>query len=466
MISLSFHGAAQEVTGSLHLLDVNSNRIALDCGLYQGRRAEANRRNTTHPCDPGDIDAVILSHAHIDHSGKLPRLVKDGFSGAVYATPATRDLCALMLADSAHIQEEDAYYINKKRLRRGDPPVEPIYTSQDAVRTVALMHAVSYGRWFHVVPDVRARFFDAGHILGSAGVEIEINSNGRPHRKLVFTGDMGRFDTPILRDPAPLPPCDYLICESTYGGRRTGRAADLKDQLEAVLQKTFERRGKVIIPAFSVGRTQNVVYHLAQLMQENRIKRVPVYIDSPLSVSASEIFKLHPECYDEDALAFQTRAGDILGADCCTYVRDVEESKKIHRRRSPCVIISASGMCEVGRILHHLKNNIRSARNTILIVGYQAAHTLGRRLVEREPKVRIFGQRYRVKAEVKVLNGFSAHADMDELARLTSPVGAGCRQAFVVHGEPDQSAALQRTMSGNGFGRVEVPQPGETFTLD
>ncbi len=465
MTSLSFHGAAQEVTGSLHLLRVDGACIALDCGLFQGRRAEANAKNTTYPCDPGRIDAVILSHAHIDHSGRLPLLVRNGFAGEVYATPATRDLCALMLADSAHIQEEDAYYLNKKLIRRGQPTIKPLYQNQDAVGAVKLMRTVSYNRPFAVAKGVTGRFFDAGHILGSAGVELEICPDGAAPLKLVFTGDVGRPDAPILRDPAPLPGCDYLICESTYGGRRADRVADTRDRLEAVLNETFSRRGKVIIPAFSVGRTQTIIYYLAELLRQGRVKNVPVYIDSPLSVNASEIFKLHPECYDHDAMKLQRRDGDIFGNDCCTYIRDVEESKRLHRRRSSCVIISASGMCEAGRILHHLKNNIRSPRNTILIVGYQAAHTLGRRLVEREPFVRIFKQRYRVKAQVAVLNGFSAHADAGELAGLTRPLASRCRQAFVVHGEPDQSGALQQTMLDAGFARVTTPQRDQAFEL-
>lgn len=465
MTTISFHGAAQEVTGSLHLLRVDGACIALDCGLFQGRRAEANEKNTTYPCDPSKIDAVILSHAHIDHSGRLPLLVKNGFAGEVYATPATRDLCALMLADSAHIQEEDAYYLNKKLIRRGQPTIKPLYQNQDALGAVKLMRTVSYNRPFAVAKGVTGRFFDAGHILGSAGVELEICPDGAAPLKLVFTGDVGRPEAPILRDPAPLPECDYLICESTYGGRRADRVADTRDRLEAVLNETFSRRGKVIIPAFSVGRTQTIIYYLAELLRQGRVKNVPVYIDSPLSVNASEIFKLHPECYDHDAMKLQRRDGDIFGNDCCTYIRDVEESKRLHRRRSSCVIISASGMCEAGRILHHLKNNIRSPRNTILIVGYQASHTLGRRLVEREPFVRIFKQRYRVKAQVAVLNGFSAHADAGELAGLTRPLASRCRQAFVVHGEPDQSGALQQTMIDAGFARVATPQRDQTFEL-
>jgi metallo-beta-lactamase family protein len=465
MIKLTFHGAAQEVTGSMHLLSVNGYRIALDCGLFQGRRAEANAKNATYPCPPSELNAVVLSHAHMDHAGRLPRLAKDGFSGQIDATSATRDLCAVMLADSAHIQEEDAFYWNKKRVRRGELPIQPLYDQKDAVNAVKLMRTSSYNRPFEVVPGVTGSLFDAGHMLGSAGVHLLIERVGGNPISLVYTGDIGRPGMPIIRDPEPLPSCDYLITESTYGGRTTDPVEDLATRLEAVMNETLDRDGKVIIPSFSVGRTQTVLYTLQQLFQAERVRRVPVYVDSPLAVDATEVFRLHPECFDTDATAFFAETGDVLGARCCTYIHDVEQSKELHKRKKPCVIISASGMCEFGRILHHLKNNIDRKRNTVLIVGYQAAHTLGRRLVEGASEVKIFGKWYPVKAKVVVLNGFSAHANREELRNVLLPLAGTCKHAFVAHGDPDQSAKLQARMTEDGYKQVTTPAPGESFEL-
>jgi metallo-beta-lactamase family protein len=465
MTTLVFHGAAREVTGSMHVVEAGGRRVALDCGMFQGRRAEAAEKNVKFPFDPRELDAVILSHAHIDHSGRLPLLARQGYEGPVYSTPATRDLCAIMLADSAYIQEEDARYLNKKRLRRGEAPLEPLYNVDDAHSVLRLFHSVSFGRPFAVTDGVRGEFFETGHMLGAAGVLLTIRTgNGRPLR-IVFTGDLGRFGMPILRDPSPLPHCDYLICESTYGGRATPGPRDLPGQLEKVLHETIERGGKVIVPAFSVGRTQTVVYTLHQLMHEERIPRIPVYIDSPLSVNATEIFRLHPECYNADARAFLRETGDILGNGCCTYVRSVEQSKSLNKKRKPCVIVSASGMCETGRILHHLKNNVQSAKNTVLIVGFQAANTLGRRIVEREPTLSILNQKLRLRAQVVVLNGFSAHADRDELRRMTQPLARDCRGAFLVHGEPDQMQQMSDSMRAVGFRSVETPEPGQRYEL-
>lgn len=466
MARLLFHGAAREVTGSMHVLEVDGRRFALDCGLFQGRRAESEAKNKQFPLDPTALHGVVLSHAHMDHSGRLPLLVKQGFPGPIYATSATRDLCAVMLADSAHIQQEDAEYLNKKRARHGEPPIEPLYDLAAAQETIRRFHAVAHGRWFGLSRCVQCRFFETGHMLGSAGIELAITEPGRPTVRLVFSGDLGRFNMPIIRDPAPLPAADYLICESTYGGRTSPPVTDLPEQLRDVVRATIERGGKVVVPAFSVGRTQTVVYYLHRLMNEGQLPRIPVFIDSPLSVNATEVFRLHPECYDADAREFAHEVGDILGNGCCTYVRSVDQSKALHRRRAPCVIISASGMCETGRILHHLKNNIRNQRNTILIVGYQAAHTLGRRLVEGETQVPIFQQKYPVRAQVAVLSGFSAHADHDELMRLCRPVAAGCRRAFLVHGEPDQMSAFTDSLRGVGFNAVESPASGQSFELN
>ncbi len=467
MLKLTFHGAAREVTGSMHIIEADGRLIALDCGLFQGRRAEANAKNASFPFDAEKLHAVLLSHAHIDHCGRLPLLAARGFAGRIITTPATRDLCALLLSDAAHIQAEDAKYLNKKLARRGQEPINPLYDDNDAVRALKLFHTVPQEQWFDVTERLRARFHHAGHMLGSSMIELEHRpADGGGPVRVVFTGDVGRFEMPILRDPDTVPACDYLISESTYGGRRHPPSGDLKGQLAETVNDTIARGGKLIVPAFSVGRTQVIVYYLYQLQAEGRIPAIRTYIDSPLAVNATEVFRLHPELFDADARSFQRRTGDILGCDSCVYVRDVEESKQINRRRKPCIIISASGMCEAGRILHHLKNNIESPKNTILIVGFQAAHTLGRRIVEREKEVRIFGQKYRLKAQVVVLNGFSAHADRDELRRLLSPVAKDCRRAFLVHGEVDQMTALQETMKNDGFRDVVMPKMGESFTLN
>lgn len=465
MATLTFHGAAREVTGSMHLLEVDGKRIALDCGLFQGRRAESAEKNLRFPVDPKTLHAVILSHAHIDHSGRLPLLARSGFEGPIYATPATRDLCAIMLADSAHIQEEDAEFLNKKLARLGQAPISPLYSADDARAAVIAMQSVSHGKSFWVSRRVQARFFETGHMLGSAGVELTVAEPDRPPFTLVFSGDLGRYGQPILRDPADLPACDYLICESTYGNRATSPVADLAGELEQVIRDTFARGGKVIIPAFSVGRTQTVVYCIQRLIADGRFKTVPVFVDSPLSVNATEVFRMHPECYDADARKLQGRSGDILGAGFCTYVHSVEDSMALDKRRAPCVIISASGMCETGRILHHLKNHVGSPRHTVLIVGFQAAHTLGRRIVERQKKLKIFHKTVPLRAQVVVLNGFSSHADRDELRRMTRPLAARCRRAFLVHGEPDQMDPFAAALRESGFRTAETPEKGRSFDL-
>jgi len=465
MATLTFHGAAREVTGSMHLLEADGKRIALDCGLFQGRRAESAGKNQHFPVDPRSMHAVVLSHAHIDHTGRLPLLCRSGFEGSIHATPATRDLCAVMLADSAHIQEEDAEFLNRKLARKGEPPISPLYSEADVRTAMEAFRTVSYNHWFWVSQCVRARYFEAGHMLGSAGIELEITEPGRPPVRLVFSGDLGRFGQPIIRDPAPLPACDFLICESTYGNRVTSPVADLPKQLETVIRETFARGGKVIVPAFSVGRTQTVVYAIHTLIAEGRLKTVPVFVDSPLSVNASEVFQMHPECFDADAKRLQARDGG-LGAGFVTYVHSVTESMALDRRKAPCVIISASGMCETGRILHHLKNHVASPKHTVLIVGFQAEHTLGRRIVEKQRKLRIFHKEVPLRAQVTVLNGFSSHADRDELRRMTRPLAAGCRRAFLVHGELDQMTPFAGAMRDMGFRGVEIPEPGQAFELN
>lgn len=465
MSELLFHGAAGEVTGSMHMLSVEGRWVALDCGLFQGHREQAEAKNHQWPVPPRSISAVVLSHAHTDHSGRLPKLVHDGFEGPIFCTPATRDLCAVMLPDSAHIQEEDVFYVNKRRRRKGLPPIEALYDHDDAINAVKLMQSISYDRNFLAAPGLQVRYQEAGHMLGSAGVRLEVSANGGGAKTVYFTGDVGRPGAPILRDPAPFPQCDLLICESTYGGRVNEPVADAEVMVEQVLKRTFDRGGKVIVPAFSVGRTQTIVYFVQRLMAAGRLPRVPVFIDSPLAVDATEVFKMHPECYDNDARAFQKSNGGILGGSCCTYIRDVEESKALHQRREPCIIISASGMCEAGRIRHHLKNNITSSKNSILIPGFQAADTLGRRLVDGATEITLFTEVYPVAAEVVQIHGFSGHADQADLLRFTAPLADSTANVALVHGEPVESQLLADKMKAAGFRNVLIAQRGARLAL-
>lgn len=465
MPELLFHGGAGEVTGSMHMLRFGGRWIALDCGLFQGHRADAEAKNRTWPVPPHEIAAVILSHAHIDHSGRLPKLVKDGFTGTIYCTHATRDLSAVMLPDSAHIQEEDIPYVNKKRARRNLPPVDPLYGYHDALAAVNAMQSVSFDRWFPVVEGVTARFHEAGHMLGSAGVELAFGPAGGATGTLYFTGDVGRPGAPILRDPAPFPACDALLCESTYGGRDGEDPGQAGERFVEAVRRTYTRGGKLIVPAFSVGRTQTLVYYLHQQMVAGGLPRYPIFVDSPLAVNATEVFKMHPECYDAEARAFHKVTGDILGHSAVTYIRDVEESKALNQRRNPCTIISASGMCEAGRIRHHLKNHVGDARNTILVPGFQAEGTLGRRLVDGARQITLFHEVYPVRAEVMQIDGFSGHADQADLLRLLRPLASRVREAFLVHGEPDQSQALQAQMVSMGPWRVRCATRGMQATL-
>lgn len=464
---LRFHGAAREVTGSMHLLELDGHAVALDCGLNQGRRAEANAKNKSFPRDPARIDAVILSHAHIDHCGKLPRMVKEGFSGPVYGTPATCDLAAVLLDDSAKIQVEDAEYWNKKRVKRGDDPIEPLYTHEDVEATVRLLRKCDLNVEFDVIPGLRAKLHEAGHMLGSSIVSVTIDNGPAGPTRIVYTGDLGRRGLDILRDPAPLPPCDYLICESTYGGRDTSPPEDMTDEFAEIVNETMERGGKLIIPSFAVGRTQVLVYKYHVMLLEGKIPRhYPLIVDSPLALRATEVFKDHPEVFDREAAAFNSLTGDMLRCKYDEYIEDVEQSKALHGRDEPMLILSTSGMCEVGRILHHLKNNVENHKNTVLIVGYQAAHTLGRRIVERQKQIKIFGEMYDLKARVKVLTGFSAHANAAELIEATRPLVDHVKKVFLVHGEEDQQNALAARMREAGFNDVIIPEANQSFELN
>jgi metallo-beta-lactamase family protein len=454
---IHFNGAARTVTGSQYLLEFNGSRVLMECGLFQGRREETYSRNQSFQFDPKSIAAVLLSHAHIDHSGNLPHLVKNGYSGPIHATAATVDLADIMLRDAGHIQEADAEFVNKKNAGRGRPPVEPLYTLADAEQVDQYFQPKSYNQPFEVVPGLTAEFIEAGHILGSAAIRLEVDEKGRKTR-LWFSGDIGRRGLPILRDPVLPSGVDYLLMESTYGDKPHSDPEEAHREFHEVVLRTLGRGGKVIIPAFAVGRTQELVYSLNRLVSSGRLKHVPVYVDSPLAVQASQIFEKHPECYDAETLQFiRTGKHPALEFDGLKYVHSVEESKALNNMKEPMIIISASGMAEVGRILHHLKNNIEDPRNSILIVGWQAPYTLGRHLADREPTVRIFGEEYRVRAEVVTIGGLSAHAGQNFLTEYALAVKDTVKEVILVHGEADAASAFEDRLRASGIDRVIYP---------
>lgn len=448
------------------MMEANGHKLLLECGLFQGRRQEAYARNRNFPFDPVEIDAVILSHAHIDHSGNLPHLVKKGFHGPIYTTQATAHLANVMLLDSGHIHESDAEYVNKKRRKRGEAPVEPLYTISDAADVAQYFQPVGYGQAFEAAPGARARLVDAGHILGSAAVALDIEDNGQQLR-VWFSGDIGRRDLPLLRDPVLPEQADYLIMECTYGDRNHLDPQTAYEELREVVARTIDRGGKVIIPAFAVGRTQELVYDLHRMIEVGEIPSIPVFVDSPLAVNVTDVFRAHPECFDEETQAFMRndRHKAALGFEKLTYTRSVEESKALNGRKDPMVIISASGMAETGRILHHLKNNIEDPRNTVLIVSWQAPHTLGRRLADGEKRVRIFGKDYRRRAEVVTIDGLSAHAGRDYLIEYAEATRDSLKGVFLVHGEAGPAAALRQGLEREGIGRVYFPELHERVRI-
>ncbi|HEY9075010.1 MAG TPA: MBL fold metallo-hydrolase [Anaerolineaceae bacterium] len=462
---ITFNGAADSVTGSQYLLEVNGARLLLECGLFQGKRKDTYETNLNFRMPPDSIQAVILSHAHIDHSGNLPNLYKQGCTAPVYATPATADLADIMLRDSGHIQEADAAFINKKRMRRGEPPIQPLYTIEDGARVQQFFRGVNYGKPFEPIPGVTARLVDAGHILGSAAIVLDIEEKGR-HFRFWFSGDIGRENLPLIADPTLPEAADFLMMESTYGDKPHRDPELAYQELREVVMRTAERGGKVIIPAFAVGRTQELVYSFNRMLAEGSLPSIPVYVDSPLAVNASQVFTRHPECFDGETMEF-IRSGrhPALNFPQLTYIQTVEESKALNDLSGPLVIISASGMAETGRILHHLKNNIEDSRNTIVIVSWQAPDTLGRRLAERAPKVKIFGEEYKRRAEISTIGGLSAHAGQDMLLRYASNSRASLKKTFVVHGEPAVTTTLIGKMGEIGLNNIYDPQLHETVEL-
>lgn len=468
--TITFYGAARTVTGSQHLLTINGFQILLDCGFFQGSRAETYERNQHLPFDATAVDVMVLSHAHIDHSANIPNLVKSGFTGDIVCTSATRDLCTIMLRDSAKIQEGDIEYLNRKRERQNLPPLSPIYTMQDAVNSLRNFVSVNYERPHRLAPGISVTFYDAGHILGSAIVAIDITEEaGEKPQRIVFTGDLGRPGRPILNDPTFLDRADILLMESTYGNREHDDSGEVDSQLRKIILDTYKRGGKVIVPAFAVGRTQELVYRMNKMMERGDLpKDLETYVDSPLAIDATGIYRMHPEAYDPEAaeMLLNDHDHDLFAFSRLRYTRAVEDSKALNYLRNPAVIISASGMAESGRILHHLKNNIEDPRNTILIVGWQAPNTLGRRLVERQPRVKIFGEDYDLKAQVATMNSLSAHADHSELLAWADHLSPRPRQTFLVHGEPESAFALAASLKSElDFPDVQVPELGQSFTL-
>lgn len=444
-MKIHFLGATRTTTGSMYLLEVNGKRLLLECGLYQGRREESIARNCCFPFDPKQVDVVVLSHAHIDHCGNLPNLCRQGFTGNIYCTFATRDLASIMLVDSAEIQRADAEFVSKQRAKQGQPPVQPLYTAADADQAIRQFVGVNYDRPIPVLEGVTVTFCDAGHILGSAQVVLDIRENGRQYRYL-FSGDVGRGDDDILRDPQPVANVDYLQIESTYGGREHTDHRHANAEVERLVNETLTRQGKVIIPSFSVGRTQEIVYVLHQLTLAGQLPKVPIYVDSPLSVNATEVFRLHPECFNETIYKFLREKENPFGMENLTYIREVAHSMKLNDLKEPAIIISASGMCEAGRIRHHLKNNIGDPKNLILFIGYCAEHTLGFQITSGKNPVNIFGQPYAVRAQVASIDSFSGHADKNELRRYVEKISGDLKVISCIHGEESQCLAHAETL--------------------
>lgn len=460
--SITFWGAAGQVTGSCHLVQMNGRRVLLDAGMFQGHREESRRLNAELPFDARQIDSVVLSHAHIDHAGRLPLLTARQYSGPIHATAATRDLCAVMLADAASIQESDFAYLQKRG--RAGPEAAPLYTVADATRVQELMHGHPYDREFLLDSiGMRATFHEAGHILGSASVSLTGDRPDNP--RIVFSGDIGRYGQPIIRDPAPPKgPIDALIVESTYALKSHGTLQDASELLAAIVHRVVSRRGKLLIPAFALGRTQELIYALHQLLTAGRIPALPIYIDSPLALEATDVFRMHPEIFDRGETTIESN-DKIFDHRMVRFVKSVDESKSLNRIAGPAIIIAASGMAEAGRILHHLINHGDDPNNTILFVGFQAEHTLGRRIKEGRPPFRIFGEERAINAEVVSIDGYSAHADKDELRRWVRGLGGPVKRAFCVHGEPAALAAMQQILREEGIPQVDIPRHGETFTI-
>ncbi len=464
-MKIKFLGAAREVTGSKHLIiTAQGKKILLDCGAFQGKGLETDGMNRNPGVNPAEIDHIILSHAHIDHSGLIPYFYKNGFRGSVVCTSATRDLCSIMLSDSGFIQEHDTVWFNKKRARKGLPPVEPIYTQKDAVQCMELFIGVAYNRKFNIDKNTTVKFTNTGHLLGSSAITIDLDENGRKIR-LGYTGDIGRPQNYILRPPDAFPQCDYLITESTYGDRLHKDKKGAEDELLRIVKHTcVEKRGKLIIPSFAIGRTQELVYVMNKFYNEGSLPKIPIYVDSPLAVNATEIFRMHAECFNKEVLEVMNTDPDPFGFNGLNYIKSVDDSKKLNDKNEPCVIISASGMMEAGRIKHHLANNIENENNSILIVGYCAPSTLGARITRGEEEISIFGIPHKVNAEIFRIDSFSGHGDYNEMAQyLQCQNNEKLQMIFLVHGEYEVQKKYAETLKDKGFSNIQIPKPGDMF---
>jgi metallo-beta-lactamase family protein len=464
-MKITFCGAAGEVTGSQHLIESGRLRILLDCGLFQGRRSESRAKNQQFLHKPGMLDAVILSHAHIDHCGNLPSLIGEGYKGPIFCTAATADIASVMLDDSARIQEEDAAHLNKKRAK-GEPRIEPLYTHKEVAQVERQLEGVPYDEWRQIFPELRIRFREAGHILGSASVELEFQELGEI-RRVVFTGDLGRRGMPLLRDPTLVNGCDVLITESTYGNRVHPPPDDIKDDLVRLIRKAASQQSRIIIPAFSLGRTQQLVYFLNELTNTKQIPQIPVFVDSPLSSRITKVFREHPDVFDDEVQHTLKTDRDPFDFPGLTYITRAEDSMALNHRKGPMLIIAASGMCESGRVLHHLKHSIENPANTVAIMGFQAEHTLGRRIRDKQPFVKIYDREYSLRATVEVLEGLSAHADVNDLRwwyeHMAQTTGIG--QAFLVHGEPDSLQGLSQVLKDFCDEDPIIPERGKVYEV-
>lgn len=460
-LKLTFFGAARTVTGSKFVLRTRKSSILTEFGLFQGHRKKAFEINSQVPQQALEADAAVVSHAHIDHSGSIPRLVAAGYARPIYATPATVDLARILLLDSAEIHERDAEYVNKKHARRGEPRVEPLYTVQEAEEAAQHFRKLVYHERREIVPGVNVTLYDAGHILGSAQVLYEVDG-----KRILFTGDLGQPDLPVVRDPECVPDPDVIISESTYGGRVHPPLEEAKERLRKILQDACDREAKIVVPAFSVGRTQALVFVMHQLMDEGRLPQMPIWIDSPLSLEATGVFRKHPECFDEETRGYLEQDKDPFGFFRLRYVKTVEESKALNDVKGPCMIIAASGMCEGGRVVHHLKKIVPDANNLVLITGFQAQGTLGRRIVEGAEVVRLYGEEYPLNCQVQTLNEYSAHADREDLLDLFRGYNPRkVREVFLVHGDEDQSQSFAGGLAELGYKNIHIPEIGETFEL-
>jgi len=449
----------------MHLVSADNANILLDCGLFHGRRDEFYSVNSHFAFDPHSINAIVLSHAHVDHCGNIPTLIKHGFRSKVYTTPATRDLCRYMLPDSGYVQEADIKYVNKINKRKGAPPRHPLYTQRDAQHALKYFRSVEYHKRFALAKNINLTFFDAGHILGSAVAILDVkNPNDGSNTRIAYAVDLGRYGVPLLRDPEVPKDIDYLILESTYGGRQHGSLEKAEEKLAAAVNRTVARGGKIIIPSFALERTQLIVYFISELMKKKKIRRLPIYVDSPLAVNLTKVFRENWQYFDEETKKSFRKKEDPLGCDNITYVRHVNQSKRLNDSSRPMIIISASGMCENGRILHHLKNNIENPNNTIFVIGFMARDTLGRRIADRHETVRIFGRLHELKAEVVILNAFSSHADEDGLVEYAANCTERLKRVFIVHGEEDQSEILRANLKKHNIS-VKIPSKDEITFL-